>query len=100
MTPIKYKEFVQSTEPIDILDQILSGTFENKWIAFTRKDFSFKVSKKDDKILIEFLDKPKIIVKYLMRMQTEIISVTIDNEYIYVKTGIITIPISRKDLES
>ena len=95
-----YNEFVQSTAPIDILDQILSGTFQNKWISFTRKDFSFKVSKIDDKILIDFLDKPVIIVKYMFRMQTELISVTIDKDYIYIKTGVMTLPISRKDLES
>lgn len=95
-----YNEFVQSTGPIDVLDQILSGTFQNKWISFTRKDFSFKVSKNNDKIVIEFLDKPVIIVKYMFRMQTELISVTIDKDYIYIKTGLITIPISRKDLES
>lgn len=100
MNPVSYGEFVQSTGPIDVLDQILSGTFQNKWISFTRKDFSFKVSKIDDKIVIDFLDKPVVIVKYLLRMQTELISVTIDKDYIYIKTGIITIPISRKDLES
>ena len=100
MNPVSYSEFVQSTGPIDILDQILSGTFQNKWIGFTQKDFSFKVSKKNDKIIIDFLDKPMVIVKHLLRMQTELISITIDKDYIYVKTGLITIPISRKDLEN
>lgn len=97
-----FQEVFKSTteDPIQVLDQILSGTYQNTWIYFTRKDFSFKLSKKNDKIVIDFLDKPIIVIKYLAHMQTEIISITIDKDYIYIKTGIVTIPVSRKDLDS
>lgn len=84
---------------INFLDSVLSGTFKSPYFSIKPGPFSFALSKKENMLEINFTDEIELSLHYLGYLIVKLMKISIDDEFIYIKTNYLTIPLSRKDLE-
>lgn len=84
---------------IEFLDSVLGGTFKSPYFSIKPGPFTFAFSKKGNMLEINFTDEIELSLHYLGYLIVKLMKISIDDEFIYIKTNYLTIPVSRKDLE-